>query len=170
MTWCGVCWLRMWRRRDRKKNGVGRLALGIWGIGGILWGVEFVGRRCASGECNVECAGRRPGQPGVAGDGDGERCGGAVGASRSGSAERDDRAGGDTELPTGNSGPVRRIEFTLPASAVEAQLSSLGMGTVDDLFQAALGLMYDGDLFHVETVVTENFAGTAYFYVVTAVE
>ena len=73
-------------------------------------------------------------------------------------------------VPTGNSGPARRIEFTLPASAVEAQLSSLGMGTVDDLFQAALGLMYDGDLFHVETVVTENFAGTAYFYVVTAVE
>jgi hypothetical protein len=73
-------------------------------------------------------------------------------------------------LPAGNSGPMRRIEFTLPASVVEAQLSSLGMGSADDLFQAALGLMYDGDLFHVETVVTENFAGTAYFYVVTAVE
>ena len=26
------------------------------------------------------------------------------------------------------------------------------------------------DLFHIEAVVTENFAGTAYFYVVTAVE
>jgi hypothetical protein len=73
-------------------------------------------------------------------------------------------------LPPGSSGPMRRIEFTLPASAVEEQLSSLGMGSADDLFQAALGLMYDGDLFHVEAVVTENFAGTAYFYVVTAVE
>jgi len=73
-------------------------------------------------------------------------------------------------VPTGSSGPARRIEFTLPASAVEAQLSSLGMGSADDLFQAALGLMYDGDLFHVEAVVTENFAGTTYFYVVTAVE
>ena len=31
-------------------------------------------------------------------------------------------------------------------------------------------LLLVGDLFHIETVVTENFAGTAYFYVVTAVE
>ncbi len=73
-------------------------------------------------------------------------------------------------LPPESLGPMRRIEFTLPASAVEAQLSSLGMGSAEELFQAALGLMYDGDLFHVEAIVTENFAGTAYFYVVTAVE
>jgi hypothetical protein len=73
-------------------------------------------------------------------------------------------------LPTGNAGPTRRIEFTLPASAIEAQLPTLGMGSAEDLFDAALGLMYDGDLFHIEAVVTENFAGTAYFYVVTAVE
>jgi len=72
--------------------------------------------------------------------------------------------------PTGNLGPTRRIEFTLPASAIEVQLPALGMGSADDLFDAALGLIYDGDLFHIEVVVTENFAGTAYFYVVTAVE
>jgi hypothetical protein len=75
-----------------------------------------------------------------------------------------------TNQPTGNLGPIRRIEFTLPASAIEAQLPTLGMASADDLFNAALGLMYDGDLFHIESVVTENFAGTAYFYVVTAVE
>ena len=73
-------------------------------------------------------------------------------------------------LPTGNLGPARRIEFTLPASALTEQLPTLGMGSVEMLFAAVLGLVYDGDLFHVETVVTENFAGTAYFYVVTAVE
>jgi hypothetical protein len=73
-------------------------------------------------------------------------------------------------LPTGNLGPVRRIEFTLPASAIEAQLPALGMGTAEELFQAALGMMFDGGLLHVEAVVTESFAGTAYFYVVTAVE
>ena len=73
-------------------------------------------------------------------------------------------------LPTGNLGPRRRIEFTLPASALEAQLPTLGMGTAEDLFNAALGMIYDGDLFHIEAVVPENFAGTAYFYVVTAVE
>jgi hypothetical protein len=73
-------------------------------------------------------------------------------------------------LPTGNAGPTRRIEFTLPASAIGAQLPVLGMGSAKELFDAALGLLYDGDLFHIEVVVTENFAGTAYFYVVTAVE
>ncbi len=73
-------------------------------------------------------------------------------------------------LPTGNLGPTRRIEFTLPASAVEVQLPSLGLGSADALFSSALGLLYDGDLFHIEAVVNENFAGTAYFYVVTAVE
>jgi hypothetical protein len=73
-------------------------------------------------------------------------------------------------LPMTNQGPIRRVEFTLPASALEAQLPGLGMGSVENLFGAVMGLMYDGDLFHVEAVVTENFAGTAYFYVVTAVE
>ena len=67
-------------------------------------------------------------------------------------------------------GRVRRMEFTLPASVIEAQLPELGMGSAEELFKAALGMMYDGDLFHIEAVVTESFAGTAYFYVVTAVE
>jgi len=73
-------------------------------------------------------------------------------------------------LPTGNLGPRRRVEFTLPASTIEEQLPTLGMGTAADLFNGALGLTYDGGLFHIEAVVTETFAGTAYFYVVTAVE
>jgi hypothetical protein len=73
-------------------------------------------------------------------------------------------------IPTGTTGPTRRIEFTLPASAVDAQLPTLGLASAEELFNASLGLMYDGDLFHVEAIVTESFAGTAYFYVVTAVE
>jgi hypothetical protein len=73
-------------------------------------------------------------------------------------------------LPTNNMGPSRRIEFTLPAAAIDVQLPSLGLGSAENLFNTCLGLQYDGDLFHVESVVTENFAGTAYFYVVTAVE
>jgi hypothetical protein len=70
----------------------------------------------------------------------------------------------------GNMGPRRRLEFTLPASVVLAQLPMLGLGTGEEFFDATLGLMYDTDIFHIEAVVTENFAGTAYFYVVTAVE
>lgn len=73
-------------------------------------------------------------------------------------------------LVTGNVGPRRRIEFTLPASVISDQLPPLGMGTAEDLFNAVIALSYGGDLFHIESVVPENFAGTAYFYVVTAVE
>lgn len=73
-------------------------------------------------------------------------------------------------LPTGNLGPRRRIEFTLPASAITDALPGLGMGTAEDLFNAVLGLSYNNDLFHIETVVPEDFAGTVCFYLVTAVE
>jgi hypothetical protein len=74
------------------------------------------------------------------------------------------------ELTTGSLGPRRRVEFTLPASAITSQLPALGMGTADDLFKAMFGLSYGCDLFHVESIVPESFAGTVCFYVVTAVE
>src|SRR5271165_6264756 len=57
-------------------------------------------------------------------------------------------------LPTGSRGPARRIEFTLPASVIEIQLPTLGIVTAEALFNAVLGLVYDGDLFHIEMVVT----------------
>jgi hypothetical protein len=73
-------------------------------------------------------------------------------------------------LPVGNLGPRRRIEFTLPASVITSQLPGLGIGTAEELFNAVLGLMYGNDLFHIEAVTPEYFAGTACLYVVTAVE
>jgi hypothetical protein len=75
-----------------------------------------------------------------------------------------------TNMPTENDGPARRIEFTLPASAIEMQLPELGLASAEALFAAAMGLVYDGGVFHIEKVVTENFAGTPYFYILTAVE
>jgi hypothetical protein len=75
-----------------------------------------------------------------------------------------------TELPTTNLGPRRKIEFTMSASAIACQLSTLGMATADDLFKAALGISYGCSLFHVETVAPDSYAGTVCFYVVTAVE
>lgn len=74
------------------------------------------------------------------------------------------------ELTTGNLGPRRRVEFTLPASAIANQLPELGMATGDDLFKAVIGLNWGGRLFHIETVVPESFAGTVCFYLVIAVE
>jgi hypothetical protein len=74
------------------------------------------------------------------------------------------------ELTTGKLGPRRRVEFTLPASAIADQLPALGMGSAGDLFAVVLGLNHRGDLFHIETVVPESLGGTVCFYVVTAVE
>ena len=74
------------------------------------------------------------------------------------------------ELQTGSEGPRRRVEFTLPASAIENQLAALGMGSGEDLFKAVIGLTYQSELFHIEKVVPETFAGTVCFYLVTAVE
>jgi hypothetical protein len=74
------------------------------------------------------------------------------------------------ELATGNIGPRRRIEFTMPASVITSQLPALGMASADDLFPAVIGLNHGCDLFHVESVVPESYGGTVCFYVVTAVE
>jgi hypothetical protein len=47
---------------------------------------------------------------------------------------------------------------------------SLTTASAEALFEGALGVTYDGDLFHIEDVITEYFGGTPYLYRVTAVE
>jgi len=73
-------------------------------------------------------------------------------------------------LTTANTGPRRRLEFLLSATAVAETVSSRDAASAEALFNSALGMLYDGDLFHVEGVTTEYFAGTAYLYRVVAVE
>src|SRR5213080_2356028 len=58
-------------------------------------------------------------------------------------------------LPTDNSGPRRRLEFLLPATVVQGQLSLRNVATVGALFDGALGVVHDGDLFHIEGLTTE---------------
>jgi len=74
------------------------------------------------------------------------------------------------ELPTGNLGPRRRVEFTLPASAIANQLPGLGMGSGEDLFNAVIGLTYGSEMFHIEKIEPQSFGDTVCFYLVTAVE
>jgi len=74
------------------------------------------------------------------------------------------------ELATGNVGPRRRLEFTLPASAIANALPALGMLSGEDLFNAVIGLTYRGKLFHIERVLPESYSGTICFYVLTVVE
>jgi hypothetical protein len=73
-------------------------------------------------------------------------------------------------LVTPTSGPRRRLEFLLSGAAVAAELASRNVASAEVLFDGALGLLYDNDLFHIEKVTTEYFAGTAYLYRVLAVE
>jgi hypothetical protein len=73
-------------------------------------------------------------------------------------------------LGTPSSGPRRRLEFLISSTAVNAALTSQNMATAETLFANSLGVMFDSDLFHIEDVATEYFAGTPYLYKVTAVE
>jgi hypothetical protein len=73
-------------------------------------------------------------------------------------------------LTTPAIGPRRRLEFLLSGAAVAAELTSRNVASAEVLFDGALGLLYDNDLFHIENVTTEYFAGTAYLYRVLAVE
>jgi hypothetical protein len=69
-----------------------------------------------------------------------------------------------------SSGPRQRLEFLLSGSAIAAELISRNVASAQDLFAGALGIMYDGQLFHIENVNTEYFAGAAYLYRVVGVE
>ena len=73
------------------------------------------------------------------------------------------------ELTTENSGPRRRIELLAGCSALAEQLSQRGAASADVLFQTALGLVYDGEVFHIEGYVVERLEGMPYLYRVAAV-
>jgi len=74
------------------------------------------------------------------------------------------------DLATENNGPRRRMEFLLPGSAVAALLAGRNVDSARDFFDGVLGLVHDGELFHVEGVTGERFAGTTYLYRVVAVQ
>jgi hypothetical protein len=73
-------------------------------------------------------------------------------------------------LVTPSSGPRRKLEFLISSTAVNDALTSQNMATAEALFANSLGVMFDNDLFHIEDVATEYFAGTPYLYKLTAVE
>jgi len=73
-------------------------------------------------------------------------------------------------LPTQPSGPRQRVEFLLAASIVAQEAASRSLSSGLQLLESALGVMHQGDLFHIEGIVTECFGGTEYLYRVTGVE
>ena len=73
------------------------------------------------------------------------------------------------DLSTDNSGPRRRIELVAGRSALAQQVSQRNVASAEVLFETALGVVYQGDIFHIEGFVVERFAGVAYLYRVLAV-
>jgi hypothetical protein len=73
-------------------------------------------------------------------------------------------------LPAPNTGPRVRLEFLISASAVANAVDEEGADSAQALFDLALGIQHQADLFHIESVSTEYFAGMAYLYRVVAVE
>jgi hypothetical protein len=62
------------------------------------------------------------------------------------------------------------VEFLVPASGVLAALSSHNFKGAEDLMEAALGIAYEGELFHIEGFTCEYFGAVAYLYRVVGVE
>ena len=72
------------------------------------------------------------------------------------------------ELTTENNGPRRRIELLAGQAAMAQQVSQRNVASADVLFETALGLIYCGEMFHIEGFVVERMAGVAYLYRVAA--
>ncbi len=73
------------------------------------------------------------------------------------------------ELTTENNGPRRRIELLVGRSAMAEQVSQRNVTSAEVLFETALGLVYCGELFHIQGFVVERLGGVAYLYRVAAV-
>jgi hypothetical protein len=73
------------------------------------------------------------------------------------------------EVTTENNGPRRRIELLAGRSALAEQVSQRNVASAEVLFETALGVVYQGEVFHIEGFVVERFEGVAYLYRVLAV-
>jgi hypothetical protein len=73
------------------------------------------------------------------------------------------------ELTTENSGPRRRIELLVGQAAMAESVSQRNVATAEVLFETALGLVYCGEVFHIEGFVVEQLGGVSYLYRVSAV-
>ena len=73
------------------------------------------------------------------------------------------------ELTTESSGPRRRIEIVAGRSTLAEQVSQRNVASAEVLFETALGVVHDGEIFHIEGFVVDRFAGIAYLYRVVAV-
>jgi hypothetical protein len=72
------------------------------------------------------------------------------------------------ELTTENSGPRRRLELLAGQAAMAEQVSQRNVASAELLFETALGLVYAGEMFHIQGFVVERLGGVPYLYRVAA--
>jgi hypothetical protein len=72
------------------------------------------------------------------------------------------------ELTTETNGPRRRIEVLAGRSTLAELISQRNVETADVLFETALGLVYRGEVFHIQGFIVERLGGIAYLYRVAA--
>ncbi len=69
-----------------------------------------------------------------------------------------------------NDGSKVRFQVVIAASSVNPVLDEMQVATGNDLFEASLGMLYEGRLLRVKSVVTEHFAESAYLFLVTVTD
>jgi hypothetical protein len=74
-----------------------------------------------------------------------------------------------TELTTEKNGPRRRIELIASQAAMAESVSQRNVASPEVLFETALGIVYCGEVFHIEGFVIERLGGISYLYRVAAV-
>lgn len=72
------------------------------------------------------------------------------------------------EVTTETNGPRRRIELLAGQAAMAQKVSQRNVASAEVLFETALGLVYRGEIFHIQGCVVERLAGVAYLYRVAA--
>jgi hypothetical protein len=72
------------------------------------------------------------------------------------------------ELNTESNGPRRRIELLAGQGAMAEHVSQRNVASAEVLFETALGLVYCGEVFHIQGFVVERIGGVAYLYRVAA--
>ena len=73
------------------------------------------------------------------------------------------------ELTSETNGPRRRIEVLAGQAAMAEQVSQRNVASAEVLFETALGLVYRGEVFHIQGFIVERVGGVAYLYRVAAV-
>jgi hypothetical protein len=73
------------------------------------------------------------------------------------------------ELTSETNGPRRRIEVLAGQAAMAEQVSQRNVASAEVLFETALGLVYRGEVFHIQGFIVERVSGVAYLYRVAAV-